>query len=523
LSAAIDWQRWLGVDRRQAWIPIGLIGLLLLAYAGLVGWEPSAGSMRYESDAEAAFFNPSQKNPTLIFVLTAWLFGRRLPRLAASATATPWAIPGLLGLLAAAAACVWAHYVETFELLIPSLSLMLLSGSLVIGGIGGFRIMRTPALFLLLAWPLPGVVLNQILFPLQLMTASATSTILHVFGMKAVTLGDFILTQGRIFHVIESCAGLRTIETLLMSAVLYAEVFGWRGWRATTLILMAPPIGMLVNQTRVLWIVLMPGSHLASVHTLQGIVMIVVGVLFLAALDWVLGLLSKRIPSRPGPEPSATPGRLVVSRASLAALAAILAVTASTNFLLAPWEEERERLPRLASLSPVLDDWKTQGGLKLEQEFMGSVGFSQWVHRSYESGDEVVELFLAGDDRRDPRSSLISKKLWYPGPGYRDEQAWSIEFDGTSAIALVLRSAERRVLSVLVFLDVESLGRESLRSLLALDRGPWRRPGQALVLRLTTEIPPEETGIEPARERLLRLYDLARPQLRELGFRLDEA
>ena len=522
LSTAINWQRWLGVEARQAWIPLGLIGLGLLAYAGLFGYDPSVGTQRYESEAEAVFFNPSQKSPTLIFVLTAWLLTRRLPRLAECATATPWAIPGLLAALAAAAACVWAHYVETFELLIPSLSLMLLAAGFLIAGFAGFRIVRTPALFLLLAWPLPGTVLNQILFPLQLMTASASNAVLNAIGVASLGFGDFILTGGRTFHVIESCAGLRSIETLLMSAVVYAEIFGRHGWRATTLVLVAPLLGSLVNLARVLSIVLLPGSDFASTHTLQGIVMIVAGVLLLAAADRGLGLLARRLPQRSRSGSGAANRTSASARLGLAALAAILAVTAATNFLLEPWVEERERHTRLATLSPVLDDWKTHGALKLERGFMGSVGFTQWVHRRYERGEEAVDLFLASHDRRDPRTSPISNKLRHPGPGYELQQARPVELGGLPATELVLRSATARVLSVLVFLDVEGLGRESLRSLLSLDRGPWRRSGRAVVFRLTTEIPAGERGIELARERLLRFYQVARPRLEELGVGIDE-
>ena len=249
--------------------------------------------------------------------------------------------------------------------------------------------------------------------------------------------------------------------------------------------------------------------------------MIAAGVLLMAAADWAFGLLAQRLPARSRPRAAAA--KRSVPRAALVGLATILVVSGATNFLLAPWEEVRERLPRLASLSPVLEDWKTHGALKLEQEFMGSVGFSQWIHRRYEMGEEAVDLFLASDDRRDPRVSLISRKLRHPGPGYELVEARAFEFDGLPATALVLQSPTARVLSLLVFLDVDGLGRESVRSLFSLDRGPWRRPGRAIVFRLTTEIPTRENGTEFARERLLRFYEIARPHLQAIGIGIAEA
>ena len=97
--------------------------------------------------------------------------------------------------------------------------------------------------------------------------------------------------SGKIFQVIESCAGLRSIETLMMSAVVYAEIFGRRGPHALILVVAAPLLGVLVNLIRVLSLVASPFSNIDPVHTLQGIAMIVVGVLLIAFLDFLLDKL----------------------------------------------------------------------------------------------------------------------------------------------------------------------------------------------------------------------------------------
>jgi hypothetical protein len=53
----------------------------------------------------------------------------------------------------------------------------------------------------------------------------------------------------------------------------------------------------------------------------------------------------------------------------------------------------------------------------------------------------------------------------------------------------------------------ESLGSEALRSLLALDASRWRRPGEVLVVRISTAMEgPDAAARHEAAERLLRFY-----------------
>ncbi len=470
--------------RFAPWPILGVLGLL--AYRDLVSYSTER-EVREETDA--LFFSPTDESPVLIFALALWLLYRRRQRLLAAAadpSSVAFAIPFLV---LAAALCAWAHYVKAPELLVPSLSLMLLGGAGLCCGIGGMRAVLVPALFLLLAYRPPGILVNQLMYPLQLETTQGTAWLLHLLGIASESSGDQIFTEGRVFHVIESCAGLRSMETLLMASVVYAELLGRRGIHALLLAGSAPVVGGLVNQVRVLSIVLNPYSVFASVHTGQGLAMVVVGVILLSIVDW---LLARFRPLRSTP-PAGEDGRSPAPHASLGwvNLAALFAVLAVANWVIPPWTPPRGQEPLLSGLPPRLEGWQAEG-LKLDRDFLGSVGFSEWVHRRYVKGESQVELFLASDDRLDPRVSPVSAKTALPGPSWEVLQRAPVRLDpdGLVAESSVLGSLRRQALVYHWYDGVAPLRAEALRALLALDRSPLRRPGRAVVFRASTPLPP---------------------------------
>lgn len=216
----------------------------LFAYHRLIYYDPTAGARSSIAGVEGFFFSPADGSPTLLLILACWFIFRRRGRLAVAMLAPPGPSVSLLGLAlvgAAALTCVWAHYVDVLGLMIPSMSLMLMGGSIFLGGWAGGRSMVLPALFLVLAFPRPAVALNSVIFPMQLMTSANTAWLLQLGGVSVSQFGDLIFVEaGRIFHVIESCAGLKATETLTMTAVVYNELFYRTGRRALLLVLLSP-------------------------------------------------------------------------------------------------------------------------------------------------------------------------------------------------------------------------------------------------------------------------------------------
>ncbi len=516
------------VSRVALAIAIALAASWAFAFHRLASWDPTAGVRNNPEGIEGFFFAPSGSSPTLLLILTAWLtFRRRHDLFAAMARpVSPLAsVVGLIAILGATLLNVWAHYIDFLGLMIPSLSIMLLGGGLLLAGWRGALALLVPMLFLALAYPHPAVALNWVVFPMQLWTAEVTVWAIHLVGLPATLAGDLIfIPNGRVFQVIESCAGLRSVETLMMSSVVYAEIFGRRGIRAFILVFSAPLLGVLVNQIRVLSLVASPFSDIDPVHTAQGLAMIVVGVLSIAFLDFLLDKMPLKGPTRSWTQTtlswraeSDTGLRLGLPRA--AALCVLLAASGVATLVLPQWTSRPEPIPPVSALPAKLGDWRA-AGLKLDEQFLGSVGVDQWVHRRYfqNEGDPGVQVFIGADNRLEPRMSLISDKTAVPGPGYTllEFSRVSLGSEAREVDRLVFRQFRSDTIVYHCYLNVESLPAELVRSALALDRGPFRRPGRAVFARVSMQMPTSRDDWPRAEQRLEEIARFVDAELQKM-------
>ena len=501
-------------------VPLALVVAGSFAFRALFAYAPYTGIEGVADETESIFFSPNESSPLLIFLVTGWLLLGRRFQIQNAMGAPPAVAPASLFLALSAGIYIWAFYVGASDLTVVSLIFAVLGAGALLGGLPGLRAIWLPALFMLMLVPVPAVLINEVVFSLQLFTAKSTVAILEAVGIPAIELGDLMYTRGRIFQVIESCAGLRMIDTLFMSAILYAELFYRSRLQTMLLLLAAPFLGLLVNQVRVLSIVLSPQSSLAEGHTTQGIVMVVAGVLLIAALD---GLLARVLPVPPPRGTIPKPDKESVSSALMrtAALVILLVTLGVTPFFVQPWSREDAVRPPLYLFDAQIDGWSGQG-LKVDDQFMGTAGFSQSIYRRYTKEGQVVDLFLASDDRLRRRVSMRSGKTAWPRSGFRPRAESSLELDsaGLKLDVTLLESPDGAVVVYSWYEGVESLWVETLRSFLALDQSPFRRPGRALVVRLSTRAGPGREALMQAEARLQSFLQLALPQLE--GLRGDE-
>lgn len=443
-----------------------------------VGAPPSASALR---GAEALLFEPTGNSPPLVFAATLWLLWRRWPRLRAAFGIAPQRVPAALLLAVASSLCLWSHYTSTPALLLPAMTCALLGAGFWLGGRPGARALLLPAVFVMTAFPIPAVLLNQFIYPLQLFTAHTVTALLNAVGLVTHVEGDLIFREGAIFQVIESCSGVRTIETIVMSSLLYHDLFYRSRLQSWLLFLLAPFIGIVANLLRVIGIVLNPYSKFAAIHTLQGLVMIVAAVMLLAALDL---LLTRLLPADPPGTRARSTRALGPPRAvALSVLAGLLAIA---TLVITPWAPPTGNETPLSAFPVQLAGFQGDGR-KLDREFYGTTTFSEWVHRHYTRPDAAwVDLLLGSDRRLDPFSSPFSSKAAIPAPGTFAEARSEIELpSGRRAERLVLHSRRGREIVYTWEQGTLPASNEIARALLSLDRGPWRRPGRALVVRLT--------------------------------------
>lgn len=494
------------------------LGWLALAALALVAWREGLRYALSEGGGkgiEHILFDAADNPPWLITVVSALLLlsrGRELRErigppgslLAASALLVPGL--ALLG---------WARFVGAADLALLGTVAMAVGSAWAALGAGFARGVGVPMALLAFGIPAPGALVNQIVYPLQLFTAEYAAALVGLAGATAIQTADVIRTPSHVFLVVEGCSGLGSMEVLTLLAIAFAWQTRIGLARGFVLALAAPAIAFALNGPRVAALVLWPDSPVWSGHTTQGIVTIALGALCIALLDrWIAwGEPSQPPPSAPAPS---APARL--PRGLLAFLAAAAVVT------LAVPRFEATTPPELAPLLPVAPPGWVADDQRVDELYLGSVRPQNRLLRRYrlEPGSEMLErwgpepvtVFAARDDRSLRSSNLLSDKVTLPGRGWRAIKDVPEDLPGRFVARRVdAVSAERRSLSRTIFIGVGSVGEETARAFLALDRSPFRRAGRAHVMRLTTEVAPGPSGMRLARRRLGEALAFLRPTL----------
>jgi len=488
--------------RRAALVTI--FGLGTIAYRALLDYDPSSAN-RTLSGGDAVFFSPSGNAPFFVYSVSAWIFFHRRARFFSALGLPAPLAPGVALVAGAVLVCAWAYYVQAPDLLAASLSLACLGASWWLGGREVLRVALLPALVLLALIPIPAVLINEAVHRLQLATSTISVGLLKAAGLEAVQAADLFAVGERVFQVIESCSGIRSSQTLLLSAILYQEIFYRSRRQSVLLVVLAPLLGFFVNQIRVITLVFNPYSGQATVHSAQGVVMLVVGILLITALDKLLSHWMSAEPQEPIRQAS---GPVALPRLAITAAASGLLAAASFTPSSASTEQGLAWNPHDIPLN--LSGWRSEP-LQLDRQFLGSATFDKDANRRFRLGDDSIDVF-AGVARRGRRvSSLITPKTLTLGTGRMPsaQEAFPLGPGAPAATAATIRSHEGLQRVVRWHTNVDTLGRETLRALLALDRGTTRRPGMPHVIRLSTPI--AEPGKLQAAD--TRLRDFARDLL----------
>lgn len=484
------------------------VAIAAVAYRDLVLLVRGPAAMTHPEvvGAERFFFVPA--NPSYVFVvpLFLWILFGRLRRVRACLARPDGLWPGTALVTGAVGLGAWAYYAGVPSLLVPSLALSVLGAGWLLGGRAGARELLRPVALLYFAWPWPGVLANAVVWPLQILASDLAVQILSLLGVQYTASGDQVLAHGNLFHVIETCNGMRSVETLTMTAFAYSEIFGRRGRRVWALVLAAPAIALLLNGVRVVTIILNPHSATIGVHTLQGLVMIVVGVFTLAGLD--------RLLDRLGWFPDSAPRRLrVLPRAPFrplrwGLLTGLLAILALSGAWIEPATHSVANPSLMTGIPSQLGDWLAHPA-RMDSNFYGSVRTTSMTRRNYqkEADGATVTLFASTDDRS-ARASLLSPKTAIGEPSYEVESQRIVHIGDWEVERLVLRSVlHESVLALQWRRGVRPIAVETLRATLGLDQSPFGRDDPLRVLRIATAIPRSSDGEATAEAHLLEIAD----------------
>jgi len=139
------------------------------------------------------------------------------------------------------------------ELFVLRVSFIVVLAGLVLG-FGGpqiFAQVRFALLVLLLAIPLPRIVLNEISMPLQILASEAAGAILPLFSVPVLREGNVINLPSMQLEVAEACSGIRSLESLLTLSVFYGYLLEPSTRRRVVLALSSIPIAITANTARI--------------------------------------------------------------------------------------------------------------------------------------------------------------------------------------------------------------------------------------------------------------------------------
>lgn len=492
--------------------------LAAAAFGPLIQFDPE---LHFSHEVEGVFFTPADTSPTVVILLSLWLFYRRWGRLRRLPleSGPVWLTSVLLA--AAAGVLAWAAFVGANDLRVISLMLGIFGIACLFGGTQAMRTVVVPTGFLIFAIPMPAPLLNVMLMRMQFWTAEFTGFVFHMAGQSAFIAGDTILREGNHFAIIETCSGVRLTETLTMLTILMVDLFRRSRLHGAIMIVLAPLVAFVSNGARAVTLILNPHSNIHEIHTAQGIGMLLVGLLVLYGLDWLLGrALGERSMARaPVAAPRPAIDAELGATARLRIATAALAVFAGLALAVPQWEPPPFKAPTemRSELSEVAGERSV--ALRVDHRFLGRIGSQRSIHRRFKQHPNVLDVYVAlGTRDRRPRSVLFSKGL-LPGSGWntREEGRVTLDPGGTEATWRLSVSGTRNFLVYSWQEEADSLLVESLRSFTGLDSSPFRRPGHSIVVRMRARIvDPGPAGLAAAEERLHAFYAALRPILDEI-------
>jgi exosortase A len=191
------------------------------------------------------WWNSSTYNHILLIpLIIAWLFHQRLRELIQIVPGGWW--PGLLGFTGAVLLWVLGSCASVALVTQLAAVAMLITVALAILGPHAGAALAFPLGYMLLLVPFG----DELVGPMQMITAAITVWLVHLSGIKAIISGVFIDTPAGLFEVAEACSGVKFLVAMFAFAVLVANVCFISWARRIAFIALALSVSILANGLR---------------------------------------------------------------------------------------------------------------------------------------------------------------------------------------------------------------------------------------------------------------------------------
>ena len=200
-------------------------------------------------------------------------------------------LPGLLIMVGAVALLLIGQVVVEYFVMRASLIILLAGVVGILLGKNSLKIFLFPLFLLLLAIPLPAIVVNSLTLPLKALVSSLASEMLRAIGVSILQEGNILQTPQITLEVVNACSGIRSVFSLFVLALLFCSDMDGYIQKALLLVLTIP-LAIFTNALRITATGLLathwdPKTALGFYHGFSGWVIF--------ALSLVLLLLLKRV------------------------------------------------------------------------------------------------------------------------------------------------------------------------------------------------------------------------------------
>jgi len=268
----------------SAWMPLGLIGLGLLAM-----YLPTYAEM-----AKVVWSTDEQGHGPIIFAASLWLLYRRREAILALPSTPPSAAAWCL--FALGLALYWLGQSQEVLMFSMASQILVIAALLwLFKGAAAVRLAAFPLFFLLFMIPLPGPLVAAVTAPLKAAVSTVAAGLLYALGYPVGRSGVVLQVGQYQMLVADACAGLNSMFTLEALGLLYMNLRGHtQVARNVAMALLLIPVAFCANVIRVLILVLVTfhfgdAAGQGFVHGFAGMVLFVVALALMMAVDRLLG------------------------------------------------------------------------------------------------------------------------------------------------------------------------------------------------------------------------------------------
>lgn len=274
------------------------LGLLLLGF--VVMYWPA-----YVELAHTIWSTDEQGHGPIILAVSVWLFYNYRHELAALKP-EPMPVVGGVVLALGLAAYVLGRSQSFLGLMVGSQLFVITSLILLFMGRRALRLVWFPLFFLVFMTPFPEALVATVTGPLKSAVSLVAADLLYALGYPVSRVGVILNVGQYQLLVADACAGLNSMFTLEALGLLYMNLMKYTSVaRNVTLAILVVPIAFGANIVRVMILVLVTyhfgdAAGQGFVHSFAGMVLFMVGLVFVLLTDYALGFVFKEPAAKKG-------------------------------------------------------------------------------------------------------------------------------------------------------------------------------------------------------------------------------